>query len=107
MDIEFVINRIEHLRTEDGASKRNMSSALEQSDSYISNITTGKSIPSLPVLFQICDYFNITPKDFFDVEAEYPAQLRGIIEGLHKLDSEDLSAVAHIVTRLQETTPHK
>lgn len=101
MDIEFVKKRIDSLRKADGSSKRGMSSALELSESYISSITTGKSIPSVPKFLEICDYFNITPKDFFDVEAEYPAQLREIIEGLRKLNSEDLTAVAHIVARLQ------
>ena len=100
MDIEFVRKRIEYLRKTDGASKRNMSSALEQSDSYISNITTGKSIPSLPALFEICDYFNISLKNFFDEDIEPSESIGKILTGLHALDEEDRAVILHMVTRL-------
>ena len=101
MDIEFVRKRIEYLRTTDGASKRNMSTALEQSESYISNITTGKSIPSLPALFEICDYFGITPKEFFDDGAEPSEKMSRIITGLHALNDDDLAVILHMIDRLR------
>lgn len=103
MDIEFVRKRIEHLRTTDGVSKRNMSTALEQSESYISNITTGKSIPSLPALFEICDYFNISLKDFFDEDINHPFPLEQAIRILQTLDDADLEAIIYIASRLQST----
>ena len=78
-----------------------MSTALEQSESYISNITTGKSIPSLPALFEICDYFGITPKEFFDDEVEPSEMVSKIIMGLRHLENDDLSVVLYIVNKLQ------
>ena len=57
---ELFAKRLEQLRLE-----KNVSS-LGQNPSYINRIENGKSLPSLPLFFYICDYFQITPKDFFD-----------------------------------------
>lgn len=60
--------RVEQLRLEKNVSAREMSLALGQNSSYINRIENGKALPSLSVFFYICDYFQISPKDFFDEE---------------------------------------
>lgn len=62
---EFVRNRITQLRMAKGVSEHKMSLELGKSGSYIRRITNGSSLPSLKELFNIIDYFEITPSIFF------------------------------------------
>ena len=48
-------------------------------------------------LFYICEYFGITPQQFFDEGTAYPAQLADLMEDLRKLDSETLHHVSALV----------
>ena len=64
---ELFAKRLEQLRLEKNVSAREMSLALGQNASYINRIESGKALPSLSLFFYICDYFQITPKDFFSV----------------------------------------
>lgn len=61
MHEEMFCERLTRLRLERGVSARDMSLTLGQSESYINRIESRKMLPSLPVFFYICDYFNITP----------------------------------------------
>ena len=67
----FVRNRITQLRLQKDVSEYQMSYDLGHSRSYINNITSGKSLPSLSEFFAICDYFQITPLEFFNHEQQY------------------------------------
>lgn len=100
MDEKFVAKRITQLRTSKGTSARDMSLTLGQNESYINRIENGRSLPSLQALFWICDYFKITPKQFFDEEDPYPAYLEELIKDMKKLDAASLSLVAELVKKL-------
>ena len=97
---EFTQNRIAQLRTEKNVSARDMSLSLGQNNSYINQIENRKALPSLQGLFYICEYFGISPQDFFDTENRYPAHLTEVIEDLKQLDAVSLEHVAWIVRRL-------
>lgn len=60
--------RLARLRTIKGVSAREMSLALGQSAGYINNIENSKNYPSMAVFMEICEYLEISPKDFFDTE---------------------------------------
>lgn len=62
---EFVRTRITELRISRGVSEYRMSLDLDKCGSYIRSITSGRALPSLGELFNICVYFGITPSDFF------------------------------------------
>lgn len=62
---EFVRTRITELRIARGVSEYRMSLDLDKCGSYIRSITSGRALPSLGELFNICVYFGITPSDFF------------------------------------------
>ena len=72
MEQSEFIKRLVELRMNKGVSARDMSLSLGQSPSYINNIENGVNFPSMTVFFYICDYFGITPKDFFDTETQNP-----------------------------------
>ena len=97
---EFTQNRITQLRMQRGVSARDMSLSLGQNDSYINRIENKKALPSLPGLFYICEYFNITPQEFFDEGNTYPNQLSEVIENLKRLDAAALANIAALVKEL-------
>lgn len=97
---EFTQKRITQLRMKKEVSAREMSLSLGQNGSYINQIENGKALPSLEMLFYICDYFGITPQEFFDEGNPAPQELKDITEDLKLLDDETLNHVAAIVKAL-------
>lgn len=100
MDTQFVRDRITQLRLQKGVSEYQMSYDLGHSRSYIYNISSGKSLPPMAEFLQICDYFEITPSQFFDQSSQNPAMLQTAIEELRKLDSDDLILIISAIRRL-------
>lgn len=100
MNEEFIRNRIAQLRTQKNISARDMSLSLGQNESYINHIENGKSMPSLQGLFYICDFLGVTPKDFFDDENPYPAELGKVITNLKRLDAKSFDHIAGIIEEL-------
>ena len=82
MNEEFVRERITQLRLRKNVSEYQMSYDLGHSRGYVYNISSGKSLPPFKEFFAICDYFDITPSQFFDDEDLL--MLIGIINRLHK-----------------------
>lgn len=99
---KFVQERIAQLREQKGISARDMSLTIGQNSSYINQIENGKALPSLSVLFWICDYFKITPQQFFEEGNPYPAYLDSLIGDMKKLDAASLELVAELVKKLTE-----
>lgn len=89
--------RITSLRMQKGVSEYQMSYDLGHSRGYINNISSGKSLPSVTELFAICDYFGITPAEFFTESVENPklsGELVGLVERLSADDQLLLRAIA-------------
>ena len=92
--------RLAQLRIKKGVSARDMSLSIGQNPGYINNIESGKAMPSMACFFYICEYLNISPKDFFDFETKTPEKLNDLISDLKKLDEEQLDNIASIVKGL-------
>lgn len=99
---EFVRNRITELRLKKGVSEYKMSYDLGHSRGYIYNISSGKSLPPLKEFFAICDYFNITPTEFFDDNMKYPELIQKATEDLKTLDDSDILLVLNFIDRLKK-----
>lgn len=69
---EYIHQRITQLRLQKNLSEYKLSHELGHGDSYIRGITSGKSLPSMKEFLYICEYFEITPKEFFDDGIENP-----------------------------------
>ena len=67
-----------------------MSLALGMNRNYIQGITSGKALPSMAQFLNTCDYFEITPMQFFDGETLYPQLIRKVIEEMQGMDDEDM-----------------
>ena len=90
----FVRDRITQLREQKGVSEHRMSLELGKSGSYIRSITNGISMPSLRELFNIMEYFDLTPALFF-ASMDDPDSLRGLVgKKLLALPDEDLEKVS-------------
>lgn len=92
--------RLAKLRTEKGASARDMSLSIGQNAGYINNIENGKALPSMAGFFFICEYLGITPQEFFDFESEQPELLESVIDNLKRLDKRQLKNISEIVEDL-------
>lgn len=97
---EFTQNRIAQLRLQKDVSARDMSLSLGQNINYINQIENKKSMPSLQGLFYICEYFGITPQEFFDEGSSHPAQMAELIKDMKQLDSAMLACIAGLVKEI-------
>ena len=90
MEREDFCKRLTQLRMNKGVSARDMSLSIGQSPNYIIGIEGGKNYPSMETFFYICDYFGITPKEFFDLESTNPGKATELVEIIKSLPNEQL-----------------
>ena len=98
--VEFVRERITKLRIAKGVSEYQMSYDLGHSRGYINNISSGKTMPSLVEFFSICEYFEITPQAFFDVECADPVLVVKAIEEIRHLEDDDILLILTMIKRI-------
>ena len=97
MEMKEFSRRLSFLRSNKNVSARDMSLSIGQSPSYINNIETGVSFPSMTAFFYICDYLGITPQEFFDVDSKDPVkekELMRAVKGLSREQLDHLIAIA-------------
>lgn len=94
--------RLAKLRIKKGVSARDMSLSIGQNAGYINNIETGKALPSMSSFFYICDYLGLTPQEFFDLDSDYPAELRELVNRLKLLDKRQFRNICEIVEDLSK-----
>ena len=86
--------RLSQLRIEKGVSARDMSLSLGQSAGYINNIENGVNYPSMSVFFYICEYLDITPKEFFDLDTDNPTKANELLEATRRLND---AQIEHLI----------
>ena len=99
---EFVRNRITDLRLKANVSEYQMSLELGQNKSYIQFISSGKAMPSMAGFFNICDYFGITPIEFFDTSVKEPTLVNEVFASIKTLSKSDLEMIRLIAQRLNK-----
>lgn len=99
MNEDFVRERITQLRLKKGVSEYQMSYDLGHSRGYVYNISSGKALPPLKEFFAICDYFEISPQQFFDESTDNPELIQKAVEGLKQMDETDLIMLLGIINR--------
>lgn len=96
---EFPI-RLAKLRNQKGVSARDMSLSIGQNAGYINNIETGKALPSMSSFFFICEYLDVSPYEFFELDSPCPEELRKLVENLKCLSPRQIENIASIVEGL-------
>ena len=97
---EFVRDRITQLRLKKGVSEYQMSYDLGHSRGYVYNISSGKALPPLKEFFAICDYFDLTPAQFFNEDTQHPELIQKAIAGMEQMDESDLLMLLGIINRM-------
>ena len=97
----FVRERITQLRLRKGVSEYQMSYDLGHSRGYIYNISSGKALPPMKEFLAICDYFEITPQQFFDTSSQNPELLQKAREGMRQLSESDMLMLLGLINRLR------
>jgi len=101
---DLFYQRLTQLRTQMEVSAREMSLSIGQSPSYINTIENQKSLPSMQAFFYICEYFKVSPSEFFDEGNACPQELRKIMEILKDLTPEQLSHLEYIADQMRKKT---
>lgn len=99
---EFAL-RLSKLREQKKVSAREMSLDIGQNQNYINNIESGRALPSMTVFFYICEFLNVTPSEFFDLDSGAPEALRKLTEQLKRLPPEYLEHISAIVEGLSRS----
>lgn len=99
---EFIRNRITQLRIAKDVSEYQMSLDLGHSKSYIQGITSGRALPSMNEFISICDYFEITPKNFFDSQIDNPALMQKLLKTVGDLQVGDIELLINIAEKFKK-----
>ncbi len=94
---DWFSERISQLRIQKGVSARDMSLSLGQSESYINKIENRRTLPSMTGFLYICEYFGITPKEFFDTDTAAPRKVQEITRAAEKLNQTQAEHVLQII----------
>lgn len=100
MDEGFIRRRITELRLEKGVSEYRMSTDLGHSKGYIQSITSGRALPSMTEFLYLCDYFGITPGEFFNDGAQHALLRARVNRALDQLADDDLALLAALAEKL-------
>ena len=98
---KWFVERLSSLRLEKGISARDMSLSLGQSESYINKIENHRTMPSMIGFFSICEFFEISPSEFFDVGISSPTAYKELIASLSKLSPQKISHLTQIANDMK------
>lgn len=95
-------DRIIQLRLRKGVSEYKMSYDIGHSRGYVHNISSGKATPPMKEFFAICEYFELTPQQFFDEGTQNPELIQKAINGMKQLDEKDMLMLLGFINRMLE-----
>lgn len=107
-------NRLAELRTAKNISAREMSLSLGQSVSYINQIENHLNFPSMTAFFYICEFLEITPKEFFNfgknteksdivtLQNCSPDSLAALINSLNKCSENQIQQLISLINSFKE-----
>lgn len=92
--------RIIALRLQKNLSSRQLSQELNQCPSYINKIENGLAMPSMDMLFKICEYFEITPAEFFNDSVENPYAVKELTRLYCSLNCDNARLLMELAQKL-------
>ncbi len=103
---QFLRERLTQLVTQKDVSAYSISYSLGNSNGYINSILSGRALPKMGQFFKICDYFGITPQEFFDPNLHNPTKVRQAAQLLETLTDEELDAFILLLQKFKERNPN-
>lgn len=108
---KFVADRITKIRIDHNISEYQLSLDLGFSKGYIQAISSGNIMPSMGALYKICDYFEITPAQFFSGSTEDSKLFDDLVSAIREMSVEEQYTLYHFLKggKLpgQEETPKR
>ncbi len=99
----FIGERVTTLRLAEGISEYNLSKNIGKCNSYINKVTSGTIVPSMKVLMNICDFFDITLLQFFtECPDSLPLNIAKIHALLPELTDQQLESLLVIIHSMKD-----
>ena len=86
-------DRLACLRIEYGISARDLSLSIGQNEHYINQIENHCFYPSMQSFIYICEYLNITPCQFFDLDNNNPSIINSLIDHISELSQDNIELI--------------
>ena len=102
MDTKYIADRITALRIQKNVSEYQMSLDMGHSPSYIQSISSGRALPSWGEFLYMCEYFGITPEEFFAEENKHPILLNRLTDFAQSLSEENLNLIVALAEKLSQ-----
>lgn len=99
---KFLSLRLSTLREQKKVSARDMSLSLGLSEGYINHIENEGSMPSMENFYYICEYLDVSPKDFLDDGTKAPELLAELIAEGKKLDRATLKNLLSFIKNMKK-----
>ena len=85
-NIPKIGERVKFFRMLNGYSQTNLGKAIGKGSDYIVRFENGHCPPNPSVILKLCEVFNISMKEFFDLDIDY-IQNSGFFDKLHKINN--------------------
>ena len=99
--MDWFPRRMAQLRMQKGVSARDMSLSLGQSESYVNKIENRHTLPSMTGFFYICEYFGLTPEEFFH-NSNDPFTAKELWNEFEKLRPEHAEHILQLIKALNQ-----
>ncbi len=98
-------SKVQMLRRNHKFSQESLAMILKINRNYLSRIETGKSEPSLSVIRNIAEYFQVDVASLMDIrrnEGSSEDKIQQITEGCHYLMDNDLDFIIRVISVMRE-----
>ena len=99
-DPEFIRNRIRQLIDAKDVPDSVVSELAGMGKSFISDILSGKSLPAWESFFALCEVFEITPAQFFNIDDENPMATVAAIKELKRLLGDEFESFPQVLANI-------
>lgn len=89
--------RIKNIRLSKGLIASQLANKAFISQSYLSDIESGRTAPSLDKLFTICKALDISLSEFFGDVPELPVDIIRLVKNAQKLDEEEIKLLTNFL----------
>lgn len=96
-NLQDFAKRLYELRQRKGPSARDMSLSLGFAPNYMHGLESAKNYPAMKAFFYICDFFGVSPMQFFDYEDENPELTDKLYREIRKLDASSKEYVLTLI----------
>lgn len=98
-------DRLLEIRLANKKSERGLSLDLGHNSNYCNDIANGRALPSMSEFFYICEYFGITPKDFFDNDEKMSLTKQKAKRIIDQLEDSDIDSLMFVLEKFVNAHP--